>query len=165
MAVGGMINTTIRSLSILAIGTLLFPVSYALNDPVALLLIFLLTIIALYGMGMLFASLFLLYGREASHIADLLQEPIYLLSGIYYPVIGSNIFPNAVKVVASMIPLTLGIDAIRLILIMGKGINDVTLHITALAILAVALLVLARIALKKMEDVSKRQGRLLLRWQ
>jgi ABC-2 type transport system permease protein len=116
-------------------------------------------------MGMLFASLFLLYGREASHIADLLQEPIYMLSGIYYPVISSRIFPQSVKIIASLIPLTLGIDAIRLILVMGKSITDVSMHIIGLCILAIALLILAYIALKKMEYVSKKHGRLLLRWQ
>lgn len=165
MAIGGMINTTIRSLSILLIGNILFPVSYNITDPLALITVFILTIVTLYGMGMLFASLFLLYGREASHIADLLQEPIYLLSGIYYPVISSKVFPMSVKLIASIIPLTLGIDAIRLILVMGKSIADIYLHVFGLSILAVVLLILAYIALKKMEYISKRQGRLLLRWQ
>jgi ABC-2 type transport system permease protein len=165
MAVGGMINTTLRSVSILLIGSIIFPVSYNLIDPLALITVFIVTIVALYGMGMLFASLFLLYGREASHIADLLQEPIYMLSGIYYPVISSRIFPQSVKIIASLIPLTLGIDAIRLILVMGKSITDVSMHIIGLCILAIALLILAYIALKKMEYVSKKHGRLLLRWQ
>ncbi len=165
MAIGGMINTTIRSLSILLIGSMLFPVSYNITDPLALITVFILTIVALYGMGMLFASLFLLYGREASHIADLLQEPIYLLSGIYYPVISSKVFPISVKLIASIIPLTLGIDAIRLILVIGKSITDIYLHVFGLSILAVVLLILAYIVLKKMEYISKRQGRLLLRWQ
>nr|BAE95238.1 hypothetical conserved protein [uncultured Candidatus Nitrosocaldus sp.] len=165
MAVGGVLNTTLRSISILLVGTLLFPIEYNLVDVNALLIVFLLTITALYGMGMLFASLFLLYGREATHIADLLQEPIYLFSGIYYPVLSSQVFSHAVKLVASMIPLTFGIDAIRLLLIMGKGIEDVTLHIVGLSLLVAILLPLAYIALRRMEETSKRHGRLTLRWQ
>lgn len=165
MAVGGALNTTLRSISILLVGTLLFPIEYNLVDANALLIVFLLTIIALYGMGMLFASLFLLYGREATHIADLLQEPIYLFSGIYYPVLSSQVFSYAVKLVASIIPLTFGIDAIRLLLIMGKGIGDVTLHIVGLSLLVAILLPLAYIALRRMEETSKRHGRLTLRWQ
>ncbi|MEO9364515.1 MULTISPECIES: ABC transporter permease [Candidatus Nitrosocaldus] len=165
MAVGGALNTTLRSISILLVGTLLFPIEYNLMDVNALLIVFLLTITALYGMGMLFASLFLLYGREATHIADLMQEPIYLFSGIYYPVLSSQVFSYAVKLVASMIPLTFGIDAIRLLLIMGKGIEDVTLHIVGLSLLVAILLPLAYIALRRMEDTSKKHGRLTLRWQ
>jgi ABC-type anion transport system duplicated permease subunit len=48
---------------------------------------------------------------------------------------------------------------------MGKSITDVSMHIIGLCILAIALLILAYIALKKMEYVSKKHGRLLLRWQ
>ncbi|MCS7140754.1 MAG: ABC transporter permease [Candidatus Nitrosocaldus sp.] len=165
MAAGGALNTTLRSLSILMVGTLLFPVEYNIVEPVALLIVFLLTVTALYGMGMLFASLFLLYGREATHIADLLQEPIYLFSGIYYPVLSNQILPYAVRLVASIIPLTFGIDAIRLLLIMGKGMGDIMLHIVGLSLLIIVLMPLAYIALRRMEDTSKRHGRLTLRWQ
>ncbi len=165
MAVGGILNTTMRSISILAIGTLLFPVAFSVGNLYALAAIFVLTVVALYGMGMLFASLFLLYGREATHTADLLQEPIYLLSGMYYPVLGSRFFPGAVKLLATAIPLTLGIDGIRQLLILGGDLNSVLLHIAGLAILAAILMPAAYFALRKMEKISKREGRLTLRWQ
>ena len=48
--------------------------------------VFVLTLAALYGLGMMFASLFLLWGREAWHIVNLLQEPVYLLTGTNFPV-------------------------------------------------------------------------------
>jgi ABC-2 type transport system permease protein len=165
MALGGMINTTIRALSILFIGVALFPINLAVGDVYALATIFSLSVIALYGMGMLFASLFLLYGREATHVADVLQEPIYVLSGMYYPVLSSKVFPFAIKLLASAVPLTLGVDGMRQILILGGDFNSVTLHVIGLAILASALLPLAYFALQKMETISKREGRLTLRWQ
>jgi ABC-2 type transport system permease protein len=165
MALGGMINTTIRALSILFIGITLFPINLVIGDVYALAIIFTLTVIALYGMGILFASLFLLYGREATHVADLLQEPIYLLSGMYYPVLGSRFFPLAIKFLASAIPLTLGIDGMRQLLILGGDFNSVLLHIIGLVILSSILLPFAHFALQKMENVSKREGRLTLRWQ
>ena len=34
---------------------------------------------ALYALGMTMASLFLLYGREAWHLNNALQEPMYFL--------------------------------------------------------------------------------------
>lgn len=165
MALGGIVNTTIRAVSILVIGTLIFPIHFAVGDLSALIIIFILAVIALYGMGILFASLFLLYGREATHMADLMQEPIYLLSGMYYPVIGSKFFPSAVKLLATAIPLTLGIDGIRQLVILGGDFNSVTMHMVGLAVIASVLLPLAYLALRKMESISKREGRLTLRWQ
>jgi ABC-2 type transport system permease protein len=165
MALGGMINTTIRALSILFIGVTLFPINLVIGDVYALVIIFALTVIALYGMGILFASLFLLYGREATHLADVLQEPIYVLSGMYYPVLSSRFFPVAIKLLASAIPLTLGIDGMRQLLVLGGDFNSVLLHIVGLVVIASALLPLAYFALQKMEAISKREGRLTLRWQ
>lgn len=165
MALGGMINTTIRALSILFIGVALFPINFVIGDLYALAIIFTLAVIALYGMGMLFASLFLLYGREATHMGDVLQEPIYVLSGMYYPVLSGDFFPPAIKIIASIIPLTIGIDGIRQILILGGDFNSVILHIVGLTVLAAVLLPFAYFALQKMETISKREGRLTLRWQ
>lgn len=165
MAVGGIINTTLRASSILLIGTLVFPIKLSLVDPLALLIIFGLGIAALYGMGMLFASLFLLYGREASHIADLLQEPIFLLSGLYYPIFNNRFIPNIVKVFATLIPLTLAIDGLRILLILNGNIHDVMFHVVGLSILSTILIILAHYALKRLEYISKREGRLTLRWQ
>ncbi|MFQ5969776.1 MAG: ABC transporter permease [Nitrososphaerales archaeon] len=165
MALGGILNTTIRALSILIIGITLFPIQFAVGDLSALIIIFVLAVVSLYGMGILFASLFLLYGREATHMADLLQEPIYVLSGMYYPVLSSRFFPFAVKFLASAIPLTLGIDGIRQIVILGGDFNSVILHIVGLVVLASVLLPLSYLALRKMEQISKREGRLTLRWQ
>ncbi len=165
MAVGGIINTSIRSLSILFIGSTLFPIQLSLSDPVALAMIFALALIALYEMGMLFASLFLLYGREASHMADLMQEPIFLLSGLYYPIFNNRFIPNVMKIAATIIPLTLAIDGMRVLMILNGRLDDVIIHIIGLAILASAFIPLAYFALKKLEEISKREGRLTLRWQ
>lgn len=165
MAMGGIINTTIRAISIILIGTFLFPIQFVIGDLSALIIIFVLAVVALYGMGILFASLFLLYGREATHMADLMQEPIYVLSGMYYPVLGSRFFPTAIKFLATAIPLTLGIDGIRQLVVLGGDFNSVIPHMIGLAILASVLLPFAFFALRKMENISKREGRLTLRWQ
>jgi len=165
MAMGGIINTTIRAISIILIGTFLFPIQFMIGDLSALIIIFVLAIVALYGMGILFASLFLLYGREATHMADLMQEPIYVLSGMYYPVLSSKFFPTAIKFIATAIPLTLGIDGIRQLVVLGGDFSSVIPHMIGLAILASVLVPFSYFALRKMENISKREGRLTLRWQ
>lgn len=162
MALGGMVNTVIRAVAIFAAGILLFHVPLAITEPWTAALLFLLTIIALYALGMLFASLFLLYGREAWHTASLLQEPVYFLSGSYFP---TNSLPFAVQLVASFIPLTFGLDAMRRVIIQGQGFTDIWIDIVALVIFILILMPLARYALRFMENLSKKEGRLTLRWQ
>lgn len=162
MAIGGIFNTTIRALGILTAGILIFQVGFLVNDPFAALVVFALTITALYSLGMLFASLFLMYGREAWHTSQLLQEPIYFLSGFYFPV---KFLPFWLQVAASAIPVTFGLDAIRRILILGAGLQDVSFDIVALAIFSFVLFFMARWALRYMEGLGQKEGRLTLRWQ
>jgi ABC-2 type transport system permease protein len=164
MALGGIVNTTLRAVAILVAGTLIFQVPIVMNEPLTALLIFFLTITALYALGMMFASLFMLYGREAWHTANLLQEPIQFLSGTYYPMT-STVVPLMVQLLSSLIPLTFGLDGIRRVAILGQGITDVWMNIVALVIFILILLPLAKFALNYMENLGKKEGRLTLRWQ
>src|SRR5690606_5178429 len=113
MAIGGVIMTATRATVILVVSSLLFGVVYETGSFPLLILVFVATMAALYGMGMMFSSVFLAAGREAWHISNLLQEPIYLVSGFYFPVKSLGF---AVAAAASIIPLTLGLDAMRQLL-------------------------------------------------
>jgi ABC-2 type transport system permease protein len=162
MALGGIVNTTLRALVILVAGTMIFQVPLAVHEPFTALFMFILTILALYALGMLFASLFMLYGREAWHTANLMQEPVYFLSGSYFPI---RYLPDIVQLVASIIPLTFGLDGVRRVIIEGQGIADIWLNVVALVIFIIVLLPLAKYALNYMENLGKKEGRLTLRWQ
>ena len=161
MAVGGIVATALRAAAILLVGSLLFHVQYAVGSLPALAVVFLLTLAALYGLGMMSASLFLLWGREAWHLANLAQEPIYLLSGFYFPVKNLGFW---VAVAASIIPLTLGLDAMRQLLFpsgAALGLLMVRVEVAVLAVLCVLFLVAARWLLGYMERMAIREGRLL----
>lgn len=164
MALGGFVNTVLRAVAVFIAGILIFQVPMTVYEPQTALLIFFLTIAALYALGMMFASLFMLYGREAWHTANLLQEPIQFLSGTYYPTT-SQVVPFTIQLLSSLIPLTFGLDGIRRVAILGQGVSDVWLHIVALAIFVLVLFPLARLALGYMENLGKKEGRLTLRWQ
>ncbi|MFQ6107319.1 MAG: ABC transporter permease [Thermoplasmata archaeon] len=166
MAVGGMFYTSVRAVSTIVIGVLVFGVTFSIGPPVYLLLVFFLTLVALYGMGMLFSSLYMLYGREAWHVSSLLTEPIYLVSGFYFPV---RYLGAVVALSASIIPITLGLDALRQLMFSSTagvhGFLPVEVEIVVLAILSVVFLLLARQALHFMENLGRKHGRLTLRWQ
>jgi ABC-2 type transport system permease protein len=160
MALGGIVATMLRAAVVLVLGSLLFQVHYAVGSLWQLLAVFALALVSLYGMGMMFASAFLLLGREAWHLSNLAQEPVYLLSGFYFPI---KSFPFWVAVAGSLIPLTLGLDAMRqLVFPSGPllGFLNVPVEIGVLAGLSVAFLVAARILLEWVERLAIREGRL-----
>lgn len=160
MALGGIIATTQRALAIMILGSWFFQVEYAVVSFWQLFLIFFLALIALYGMGMMFASLFLLYGREAWHLASLAQEPIYLASGFFFPI---KSFPFWVAAVTSLLPLTLGLDAMRQLSFSSGttlGFLSVPIEIGLLVAMCVIFLTGAKIALSKMEKLAIKEGRL-----
>src|ERR687895_188694 len=122
MAIGGLVMTSSRALAVIGIGSILYGVTYDVEQPLLLAGVFLLTMIPLYGMGMLFASLFLLWGREAFHLAQLLQEPIYFLGGVTVPL--RALGPVAGLVVATL-PLAVGLDAMRQLIFPGVALQGV----------------------------------------
>jgi ABC-2 type transport system permease protein len=160
MALGGMVATTLRAVAIILIGSLVFNVQFALVSFWALLGTFILTMVALYGMGMMFSSIFLMLNREAWHLANLAQEPIFLFSGFYFPIKSLGFWLAAG---ASIIPLSVGMDAMRqLVFLSGPtlGFLDVRIELVILAILSVGFVVGARNLLASMERLAIREGRL-----
>lgn len=163
MAVGGLVNATLRAASMLILGSWIFGVSYLTGGWYWALAVFFLTLVALYGMGACFASLYLFYGREAWHTNNLLQEPIYLLSGFYFPV---RALGAVWAIIGSVVPLTMGMDAVRQ-LVFGThlGFIPVRYEVAILAGLTVLFLWGALWGLRTMERLAKKEGRLTLRWQ
>lgn len=164
MAVGGFAATVVRSLVGVALGLWVFHVQLAPFSPWLLLAVFLATMAALYALGMTLASLFLLYGREAWHTCNALIEPVYFLSGLYFPV---RTLGALGSVAAGVLPLTLGVDALRQVLLGpdAHGLLPVRVELAALCAFTVVFLFAARAALRWLETLAKREGRLTLRWE
>lgn len=165
MAIGGLVMTSSRALAVIGIGSVLYGVTYDIQAPFALAGVFLLTMIPLYGMGMLFASLFLLWGREAFHLAQLLQEPIYFLGGVNFPL---RALGPVVGVVMATLPLGVGLDAMRQLAFASaanRGVLPVGTEVIILVVMGVVFLVAARLALGYLETLARREGRLTLKWQ
>lgn len=166
MALGGMFQTTLRAVAIITIGSLLFHVPMAATNVPVLLGVFLATLVALYGLGMVLSSLFLLFGREAWHFSNLLQEPVSLVSGFYFPV---RALGQVVAAAASALPITLGLDAMRQLLFpsMMEDLRFLSAEVELgiLAASAVVFLFLAHRALAYFEKLARREGRLTVRGQ
>ncbi|TLZ86827.1 MAG: ABC transporter permease [Methanobacteriota archaeon] len=174
MAVGGMFMTSVRAVSTLVAGVVVFGVVFQVANPLMLLAVFFVTLVALYGLGMFFASLYLLWGREAWNLSALMEEPIFFSSGFYFPLGGlyqSGGWGSAVAVLGSIIPAGLGLDALRQ-LTLGETafggkfwVLSAPVELEILVVLAVGFLILARYALAYLETLAKREGKLTSRHQ
>ena len=165
MALGGVVMTSIRAIASGLIGLLVFRVPFHPSDPGALLAVFLLTLCCLYALGMCLASLFLLYGREVWQLSHALQEPVFLISGMYFPL--KALGPWAVAGVSAL-PLALGLDAMRQLLFppdVAQGLFPLRTEIAALAASLVVFLWIASALLAWMERAAKKNGTLIMRHQ
>jgi ABC-2 type transport system permease protein len=148
---------------ILVLGSLVFGITYAGTGALPAVGIFLLTLSALYCLGMLLASLFLFYGREAWHLANAAQEPVNFLSGLYFPVHALGAYIGGA---ASLVPMTLGLDAMRQVLLPGTPVfipAGIETAVVAAQIPIFALL--AGVALRFMETRARADGKLVTRWE
>lgn len=166
MAVGGLVMSSSRALVVLVIATTLFGVSFAVDQWLLLLAVFGLTLAALYGLGMVLASLFLMWGREAWHLTQFLQEPIYFVSGLNFPVGRLGIL-GALSI--SLLPLAVGLDAMRQLAFAGSpypaGTPSPEVEALILVVMTVVFLVAARWTLRTLERRAREAGRLSIRWQ
>ena len=164
MALGGLLTTTLRTVFAIALGFGVLGVRVPPFDVGLLLLVFVATMGALYGLGMTFSSVFLLFGREAWHLTNALLEPVQFLSGLYFPLRSIGLLGF---IAGCLIPLGLGVDAVRQVMLgpAARGLFPLEVEIAVLLVLTVVFLVLARLALAHLEGLSKREGRLTQRWQ
>lgn len=166
MALGGMFMSSSRALSILIIATVVFGVSFSISSWLLVILVFAATLAALYGVGMVLASLFLVWGREAWHLGQMLTEPVYFVAGLNFPVARLGLI-GALSV--GLIPLATGLDAMRQLVFAGApfpiGTPAPEIELVILVAMAVGSTALARWMLAVMERRARRDGRLTIRWQ
>ncbi len=166
MAVGGFVMSSTRAAAVLLIATTIFGVTFSVQEWALLFGVFLLTLAALYGLGMVLASLFLMWGREAWHLTQLLVEPVYFVSGLNFPIARLGVLGS---VAISLLPLAVGLDAMRQLAFAGaaypSGTPSPTIEAAILVAMVVVFLALARWTLVTLERRARQEGRLSVRWQ
>lgn len=166
MAFGGFVMSSTRAAAVLIISTTLYGVSYSVDQWALLIAVFFLTLGALYGLGMMLASLFLMWGREAWHLTQLLMEPVYFVSGLNFPVGRLGVLGS---LAISLLPLAVGLDALRQLAFAGAAypIGTPSPGIEALILvgMVVVFIGLSRWTLAVLERRARQEGRLSVRWQ
>ena len=166
MAIGGLVMSSTRAVAVLVIATTVFGVSFGVTEWLLLAAVFVLTLTALYGLGMCLASLFLMWGREAFHLTQAMIEPIYFVSGLNFPV-GRLGLVGAVAI--SILPFAVGLDAMRQLIFPGApgmaGTPPPEIEALILIGMTVVFVGLARWMIRTIERMARREGRLSIRWQ
>jgi ABC-2 type transport system permease protein len=164
MALGGLLMSCLRAGIVLFVGAVLYNVQFNVDQWLLLLAVFVLTLAALYGLGMMLSGLFLIWGREAWHMTQLLQEPVYFVSGLNFPVASLGAL-GAVAI--SILPLAVGLDAMRQLAFAGSsnsnGFFPPEVEALILVVMAVVFIGLSRSLLRVIERRARLEGTLSTR--
>ena len=166
MAVGGFIMSSTRAAAVLVISAVVFGVTFNVEQWLLVIVVFILTLTALYGLGMMLASLFLLWGREAFHMTNLVIEPVYFVSGLNFPV--GRLGAIGALAIAT-IPFAVGLDALRQLVFAGQpyitGTPPPEVEALILVAMTVVFGVTARWMIRRIERMARDRGSLSIRWQ
>lgn len=146
-----------RFLFYIVIGSALYGVSMADANLVAAVVIFVLTIGCFAGLGILWASVVLLLKRGEA-ILTMISLVVIVMSGVVFP---RNLLPEWMQFLAELIPLAPALDGMRLAILQGQGLEDLTFVLVKLALFTVILLPLGMAAFSYAVVIAKRTGSLV----
>ena len=146
-----------RFMLYIGVGSVLYGVSMAQANLVSALVIFLLCVMCFAGIGILWASIVMLLKRG---------EPILTIGGLIVLVLSGVVFPREIlptwmQYIAEIIPLSHALDGMRLAILTGADLNEVTGILIKLSLFAVVFLPLGIFAFNAAVDVAKRAGSLI----
>ena len=139
------------------IGWLFF--DFQANPDYLLLFIFtiIVSILPFLGIGLISAA-FIIVFKQGSPVTWLVGTFSGLLAGVMYPI---AVLPDWVQSVSSIIPLTYGLEAVRMVLLQGATVTDISVELTILALFTVVLLGLGLLAVNYSLRIARRDGTLL----
>jgi ABC-2 type transport system permease protein len=138
----------------LAWGWLLFGMPFDIVHPVAFAVALPAAVVSLGLLGLVLASTFVLY-RSASAFSNLLEYPIWLVTGLLVPV---SLLPGFVEPISWVLAPTWGVKAIRQAALGG----DPWPQIGMCLLLGCAYLVLGTVTLRNFERLARAQATLSL---
>ncbi|HEX3721449.1 MAG TPA: ABC transporter permease [Nitrolancea sp.] len=150
-ALGSFFFTILPNIAVVAAIAFLMHLHSNVQNPLAVIASVVGLGAATYALGFALAGVFVL-SRRANLLANFLQSPIYLLSGMIVPI---SALPYALRLLADVFPLSAGMTALRESLLAGAGMSDVAGDLTRLIALSAVLMVVGLYMLGRVEHVAK----------
>jgi ABC-2 type transport system permease protein len=114
--------------------------------------------LSIIGIGMIAATLPLIWVERGDQMVFVLQSLLLLISGVYYSV---TILPEWMQLIAAFSPATYILDGVRLGLIDGVPVTDIAgSHLLPLVVMAIVFIPLGAWIFGRAEAYAKRAGKL-----
>ena len=149
--------TTLRVFLYLALGIVFFGMHWQLESPALFALVFLLTVLSFWGIGLLSAAFVILF-KQASPISWALGPLAGLLGGVMFPV---HLLPGWLEWPARLLPITWALEALRKVLLGGAAFSEVKTECRALLLFAAILLFCGIVAFRWGLRHAQKEGSLL----
>jgi len=146
-----------RFLFYVVVGSLIYGVSVTDANLGSSLVIFVLTVGCFTGLGILWASVILLLKRGEG-ILTAIGLIVLVLSGVVFP---RELLPEWLQFVAELIPLAPALDGMRLAILQGQDLGDLSFVLLKLAAFTIVLLPLGMAAFSYAVAIAKRTGSLV----
>lgn len=159
---GNMLGVSLRYLWLM-VGTIIvftfsFNVGFLINDLLAVFLSLALSYLALLAFGLPLAAFFI-HSRRGVTLGTAAQEPVAFISGLVVP---QKALPQTVAQIGYLVPLTIGLLAMRLTLLGGATLQDVRNLLLSLLVMAVAYVIFSHFLIGIAEKSAKAKGTLAL---
>jgi len=153
----GILSSLVMTISSLSVMVFLLHINLKLGNPPALLglvSIILLSLLAMWGLGLIFGGLTTIY-KQLGPLGSMLQTIMMFFCGVYVPV---QILPDYIKPLSYALPLTYSFRAIRAAMISGQGIMDYLWDAIILFIFCIIMVVVGYIVFNKLLDKARKYG-------
>lgn len=149
----GLIHTAV----VLTVLVLFFGIDLSHADFLTAIVLMLVGSLSIIGIGMMAATLPLIWVERGDQMVFVIQSLLLLISGVYYSV---TILPAPMQVVAAFSPATYILDGVRQALIDGAPVTAMGGHLLPLAVMAVVFIPLGVFVFGWAERYAKRTGKL-----
>jgi ABC-2 type transport system permease protein len=149
----GFIHTTV----VLTVLVLFFGIDLSHADFLTALVLMLVGSLSIIGIGMMAATLPLIWVERGDQMVFVIQSLLLLISGVYYSV---TILPAPIQIVSALSPATYILDGVRQALIDGAPVTSMGGHLLPLAVMAVIFIPLGVWVFGWAERYAKRTGKL-----
>jgi ABC-2 type transport system permease protein len=153
----GILYSLLRSVIILAILGLFFHIDLSHVNGLSTAIVVVLGSFSFIGLGIMAATLPLLYTERGAQMTYVISAALLLVSGAYYPV---SVLPGWMQMLATISPANYALHAIRGAVMFGKGPGALWPDLWPLVVIGAASIPLGMAIFLRAERFAKRTGRL-----
>ncbi|MBU0547917.1 MAG: ABC transporter permease [Candidatus Omnitrophica bacterium] len=151
------ISSTIVAFIYLVCGWLFFGVDLSNANIISSIVVFGLTIICSVSLGIISASFTMVY-KMGDPVSYLFGNVMGILGGVFFPV---TMLPKGLRFISHFLPITFSLKALRLSLLKGYSVGQLTTEIIALLLFSIFLLPLSILIFKYSVREAKKSGSLI----